>query len=138
MEINISGKIVDGGKYANRTLSQQIKYFCSIPEISHFFMGTINIDLNNKRYLIRKVDYSFWGINWHPQKPELCETFGFIKVDRIVYENAKYDIGYLYFASHSSHLKTRCVLELWCPKIEKLKVGTKIDIVVDDCKLEVF
>lgn len=137
MPTNISGKIVDGGKYAHRTLFHQIKYFSSLPLIDRLFIGTINIDLGNQQYKIHQIDYSFWGINWHPQKSELCETFGFIKVDKISYENRKYDIGYLYFASHSSHLKTKRIIELWCTQIEGLKVGFPIDIIVNEKKIEV-
>ncbi|MFC1696881.1 hypothetical protein ACFL1H_00985 [Nanoarchaeota archaeon] len=141
--MKIKGKIINSLNGANLTLKKQKKLFIDLglPKVKDLFLGTINVQLDNSQYTIKKLDYTYWGVVWerHPHGgPKKCDTFGFIKIKKIVYEDKTYsNPGYLYFPSGSPHLAYRTTLELYCKKLANVKAGNDIEIEIANGLLKI-
>ena len=131
-----SGKGKDE-RYPEGTLKQQFKYFRERGlDLSHYFMGTINLDISPYSYEIKKPKHFFKDIDWSDHIPP--ENFYFFDVT-LHYRDKTYK-GLVYMPdpqTKEDHFQKPTILELILPKIDGLEYGVQVEISVKKDQLEI-
>ena len=138
-DMELLGKIKEGTNNAHETINKQKELFEKegLIDTSELYDGTINLDIGPSTYEIVNTHYTFWGVKWCEHRCG-CETFGFVKLESLTYNGKKYDSpGYVYFASHSSHLNEKNILELWCKKINNISHGEPLSITIEGGNIDI-
>ncbi|MGB3151534.1 MAG: hypothetical protein WBB27_12815 [Maribacter sp.] len=131
-----SGKGKDE-RYPEGTLRQQLKHFLERGlDLSHYFMGTINLDISPSSYKIKKPKHFFKNIAWSEYIPP--ENFYFFDVN-LHYKDKSYE-GLVYMPdpeTKEDHFQKPTILELVFPKIEGLEYGVMVEIRPKKDQLEI-
>jgi len=124
-----------GGKYPEGTLKLQFKHFLDRNlDLSPYFMGTINLDIAPYTYKIKEPKYFFENINW----TDLISPENFYFFDVSLHFDGKIYDGLIYMPdpkTKEEHVQKTTVLELLLPKVDGLKYGDLVDIVIKQDQL---
>lgn len=131
--ITIKGKVISGygvasGKgedprYPNGTLILQMPHFKQKGlDLSNYYRGTINIDINPLLYKINKPTHFIKGVDWSNFIPP--ENFYFFEVE-LVFNGLNY-FGLIYMPdpdTKTDHHQINSVLEVIMPPIKGIRTG---------------
>ena len=132
-----SGKGKDR-RYPRGTLFLQLPYFADLGlDLTHYFRGTINIDIRPYHFEIRKPAYRMEGIKWSTHIP--AENFFFFDAE-IIHEEISYE-GYIYMPdpeTKTDHFQPLHMLELIMPEVLNLKYGSTIELKVKPPQIRLY
>ena len=145
--MHISGKVVAGfgvasgrdpeSPYEAGTIAMQTPFFRALGlDLSHCFMGTINLSLAPRTLSIRHADFHFHQVAWTDACPP--EDFSFVGCE-LLYEGQPY-VGYLYHPhpdTKPDHHQPPSVVEVICEPVPGLSVGDVIELLVAEGKVTV-
>ena len=122
-------------RYPKGTLHLQTPYFQEIGiDLSSYYPGTLNVQLNRKSFRILNPKYSALNIAWSDYIPP--ENFFFFDVE-VDFEGQSYE-GLIYMpdpATKTDHFQHTSMLELLLPKIPGIKSGKSISLKVEDAQI---
>ena len=133
---SIATKLIPGHQIASGTatnspypagsISMQVPFFKALGlDLSHCFMGTLNLNLAPKRFRWIEPEWQFELVKWIPEYP--AETFWFapcrLRVAAQVYEAWVY---YPHPKTKTQHFHSNQIIEVIAPKIADIKYGAEI------------
>lgn len=123
-----SGKHSDD-RFPQGSISMQIPFFKKRGfDVSHFFMGTINISFSNFTFELVNPVYYFPKIKWCADLP--AENFSFFSCNLNLLDNSPVD-AFVYWPHPSTKPafhQDPSVLEFLAPKIANISYGKKIHV----------
>ena len=134
--MKIKGVIKEGLGLAGYTIYKQKPLFRErgLPGIDRMETKTLNLDISPFVFRILRYDYFFEDVECEPFG---VESFGFIQIDKIVYQSEGFEKpGYIYIPILSPHFSRRSQIEVISVKIPGLKAGDVIELEVKDGKLD--
>ena len=134
----IEGKVISGygvasGKgqdprYPNGTLILQLPHFKQKGlDLSNYYRGTINIDINPFEYSINKPTHFIKGVDWSNFIPP--ENFYFFEVE-LVFKEKNY-FGLIYMPdpdTKTDHHQINTMLEVIMPHIKGIEAGKTVTL----------
>lgn len=99
-------------------------------DLTDCFIGTINVDISPREYVIEQPDFRFDSVLWSPDLP--AETFSFCRC-RLV-RNATEHRAWIYYPhpeTKPEHFQTPSVMEIMAPKIIDLTYGDEVALQLD-------
>ena len=118
MPITIRGTRTRGLGIGTETVAAQMPLLVrTFPEITHCFLGTINVELQQP-LVVERPDHQTGDITWLFNGSPVTERFGFL---RIVFEappGGSRVPAWLYIASGSPHRQTRRIHEVLAPRLD--------------------
>ena len=96
-------------------------------DLSHCFLGTINLDIAPQAWQLLHADHCFEQLRWTHLHPP--ETFSFASIQ--VLWQAQWHAGWLYYPhaeTKATHFQSRSVMELILPKLLGLSAGMRLQI----------
>lgn len=120
------------------SIEMQMDYFKQVDKnfykkISNCFLGTLNIFIENRRYLYDKIswDFKFFNARWISQSQNWSEDLFFKKIN--IEFNKKIYTAWIYYASKSPHQKNMesNIIEILSPYISNIKNQKKCKILLD-------
>ncbi|MEE8423946.1 MAG: hypothetical protein V3S49_05340, partial [Thermodesulfobacteriota bacterium] len=107
--MKIKGIITSNLCEANENIKMQTPHFRDLPDKEKLYSGTINLDIDPKKFKLLKWHYSYSKVDWG----KTIEDFYFIKVRKLGKPNKlKRVIGYLYLPSESPNFQSGSILEI--------------------------
>jgi len=144
----IEGKIIPGygvasgkGKdprYPEGTLKIQYPYFKERGlDLGEYYLGTLNVDIAPKSFIIKTPKYFFEGIEWSNHIPP--ENFYFFE-DALFYRNERYN-GLIYMPDPKTkmdHEQLVTVLEVILPPIEGISTNDFVFLEINEDSLQII
>lgn len=134
----VASGISDNKRYPRGTLYEQLPYFKKRGlDLSSYFLGTINLDIDPYQFEIQNPKYFFKAIPWSGYIAP--ENFYFFDV-KLFFRHKEYK-GLIYMPdpiTKVDHIQEQSILELMLPKIFGLDYGLKVCIEVRDEQLLLF
>lgn len=139
--IVISGHGVASGKgkdsrYPEGTLILQMPFFKAKGlDLSHYYKGTINIDIAPYHYAIKTPTHYIEGVDWSPYIPP--ENFYFFQL-QLEFKGQLYD-GIIYMPDPKTkvdHHQLATMLEVMMPPIPGIQGGEKVRLFIPEGSLE--
>ncbi len=132
-----SGKNKDP-RYEKGTIAMQLDHFKQRGlDLSSYFPGTLNIDISPYTYNIVTPKFYFERVNWSEYiSPENFYFFDII----LLFEDVEYK-GLVYMPdpeTKEEHKQSLSTLELILPKIQDLKYGKQVCLILEDRQLQVL
>jgi len=130
--------ISDNKRYPGGTLHQQLFYFKERGlDLSPYFSGTINLDIDPYQFEIGNPKHFFKAIPWSKYIPP--ENFYFFDV-KLFFRHEEFT-GLIYMPdpiTKVDHIQEQSILELILPKISGIAYRLKVCIEVRDKQLRLF
>jgi len=129
--IHLIGKISQGFGAATKTIAAQRSLFekLGLKDVERLRDGTINIDISPNQFFPDNYDYFFKSVEWENGN---IEDFGFIKIDKIIYQGQTYNgPGYIYVPHNSPHFSKRNQIEVLAIPIAGAQAGIPIEIIIN-------
>ena len=143
--IEISGVIIPGHqvasgsnrdpKFPGGTLSMQLPHFKERGlDLSGYHLATINVSIAPREFKIKKADWVFENVNWHPHDPP--ETFSFVEVE---VSGIKGLIYYPHPETKPAHFQPVGLIEIILEEfVPDLGYGNEIKIQVPKSRIEII
>ena len=132
--MKVSGGVCSNLGRAHINIPYQAPHMQGLPHISELHPGTINLSIAPRKFTLLKSAFHFPGIDWGPK----VEDFDFVTVTGITFGGEAYSIvGYLYLPTKSPNRQGREVLEIWTTRMEGVKQGDAVTVIIPDGYIEV-
>jgi hypothetical protein len=127
-----SGKNQDD-RFPKGTLAMQLPFFKQQGlDLNLFFLGTLNISIQDHIFKLGQPSYSFPSIKWSPDLP--AENFSFYSCTIQTMKGQKSYNSFVYWPHPSTKPEFQqdpSVLEVMAPQVEGAKYGDEIIITAD-------
>jgi hypothetical protein len=105
-------------------------------DLSHYFNGTLNIDIHPHTFEMVKPEYTFHNVEWTDLHPP--EHFSFSRC-KLIYKEVEYD-GWVYYPHPETKLRNfqnPSLLEVIAAPIPGIRYGDELDVLVNGAEIEV-
>jgi hypothetical protein len=127
----IASGLTSNSPYSDGSIKLQTPVFQALGlDISNYYPGTINININPYIYTSCSPWKTFLNVDWIDLNPP--EDFSFFQVI-LIYESNHYD-GLIYLPhpeTKARHHQSLNILEILAPYIENISYGDELEIIID-------
>ncbi len=127
----VASGLGEDSPYDRGTIEMQLPFFKQLGlDLSSYFSGTLNISIAPHTFEVKRPQYTFKNVKWHPNYP--AETFSFSPC-QIIFNDLSYS-GLIYYPHPETkigHFQDASVLEAIALPIPNIAYGERVLLAVN-------